>query len=945
MKICTPRLACWLLPFLLLPAGLSAQQFRKLDPVLTELREPATLERIRQQLLLDPAEPPETQPLGGSLELTRAGPAAEPFIGIFLRVRDPAVLNRIRALGGSVGSVLDGSIATARVPLSALDELAADTGIEAVDAGRTLRVEHDESMEAIHVDEIRTLAGGEWTGATGKGAIVGVYDTGLDLRHEDFIDATGATRVLGLWDQTGQGTPPQGFAGGHYCSQDDIQLTIISSGTAGCPQRDFHGHGTHVAGSAAGDGSSSPSPDTFRWAGVAPGADLLIVNGGPGVFFETRIIDGLTWMRQEGLRLGKPIVVNLSLGGQFGPHDGTRLFEKAIDALSAPGFIVVISSGNNGVNGNTTPPVSGRLIHARGFATGMSTTEFTLNIPNYTPNPNSCSGNAVNISAWSEAVDQLRIEVMRPNGSSAAAQPGVLVTQENSAGRIRIDNASSGVNPENGDNEAQISIDGCGTSGVPEAGTWRIRVTPTVAGSGQPYDFWIYKVSGIPVSGGTGFDNRFVTGSPGNARRAVTAGAFVTRLCWPSIATAGQFCYTQREETGDIARFSGAGPTRDGRSKPEITAPGLGVISALSRDASATPQRVAPDGLHSIREGTSMAAPHVTGAIAVLFEVDPNLTPEDVKGLFATTSTGDAYTVRTYDVGPGGDPGNWWGYGKLNVRDALLAVSATTTSVLDLEAKAAAPSGRTLGAKGTRLVLLDLHFEARGSEAVDVTSIGFDVAGNDPGARLLLVRDNNNGLIDPGEQVVGSVDAVLTGGTARLVVYPTALRIQPSTDTPVLVALELSGAAPHGSFFEASFVPEELHSLGVRSGKPDVLDPAISAASSGEAEITLLEEDALLSFSANPVRTDEVIFNFSETPELAAVYTLTGRRVLDMCSRGLACGNDGGATRFHWNLRNGEGERVAPAVYLIVFRVGDTVIREKLIVMTPGGDPDESEYR
>jgi methionine-rich copper-binding protein CopC len=88
------------------------------------------------------------------------------------------------------------------------------------------------------------------------------------------------------------------------------------------------------------------------------------------------------------------------------------------------------------------------------------------------------------------------------------------------------------------------------------------------------------------------------------------------------------------------------------------------------------------------------------------------------------------------------------------------------------------------------------------------------------------------------------------------------------------------------------------------------------------------------------VRQNEVVFNFAEPPVKAAVYTLTGRRVIDLCRVGLECSGGSGATRVAWDLVNTDGHRVAPGVYLVIFQVGDRTIREKLVIMTPGGGPD-----
>ncbi|MCI0436531.1 MAG: S8 family serine peptidase [Gemmatimonadetes bacterium] len=924
----------------------AAAQSERLDPAIRALLEPQVLDAVRRNTRIGALIVAGDEPVQGALAVRRGAAGSEPVLGVFLRIRDAGVLDALRAAGAEIGAIVD-DIVSARIPLDALERLGTLAGIERVEAARALRIEHDSSLKAIHVEEVRQLVDGEWQGATGRGAIVAIYDTGLDLQHEDFIDDAGSTRVLGLWDQVSSGTPPQGFTRGHYCSPDAIQQVIDTNGAAGCPQRDFHGHGTHVAGSAAGDGAGATAPDPHRYAGVAPDASLLIVNGGPGIFFEDLIIDGLTWLRTEALRLSRPAVANLSLGGQFGPHDGSRLYERMIDAISGPGFVVVIAAGNNGVNGNTTPPLTGRLIHARGVPTGTQAVEVDIDIPAYTPNSDACTGNFVHVSLWYEAADQLRIEVERPAGTRASAGRGELVTQTDANGRIRIDNGASGPNPENGDIEAAIALDGCGGSGVPQTGLWKLRVTPAQPGSGQPWDLWITSTAGPQPVGRTGFDNRFVIGSPGNARRAITVGAFVSRLCWPSQATAGQICYTQREEPGDLARFSSAGPTRDGRVKPEITAPGLGVMSALSRSTTTSAQRTAPDGVHSVREGTSMSTPHVTGAVAVLMQANPQLTPEDAIAAITATATADAFTIRTYDSAPGGTGADWWGAGKLNVRDALVGLSDGPPSTLSLEAVPAVPGADFLGRRGERLSLLRLDFQASGLESIDVLAIGFDVDGEDPGARLLLVRDANSDGVDTSDPIVGSVAAPLAGAQQRLVIEPDALRVSPFGAGRVFAVIEMSGRAPNGASFTARLVPETIRSIGVRSGARDRIEPGIVAVASGPVEATVLQPGELLAFSANPVRSDEVVLNFAEAPTLAAVYTVSGRRVIDLCRRvERGCGTPGDrGTSLVWDLTGEEGDKVAPGVYLVVFRVGSQTFREKLMVLRPGAVPDESESR
>jgi subtilisin family serine protease len=427
-------------------------------------------------------------------------------------------------------------------------------------------------------------------------------------------------------------------------------------------------------------------------------------------------------------------------------------------------------------------------------------------------------------------------------------------------------------------------------------------------------------VPSVTMQGAQGFDNRFVVASPGNATRAITVAAFATRRCWPSQVPDGASCYVQQEALGDLARFSGGGPRRDGVIKPEIAAPGIGVMSARSGNAGVGANRADPDGAHSLLEGTSMAAPHVAGTILALYQAKPDLTPEEVRQILMASALTDAFTARVYDAA--GAPSDWWGAGKL---------TGSGPAVLALSTETAVPEGATLSPRGTRLPLLALRLSSQGTEAIDVTSLTFELTGEDPGAHLVLVRDANaNGLLDAQDVAVDSVGAALSGGerTVTVSLSPGELRIPALGVATVFAAVSLSGAAPNGTTFSATFVPAETESVGVRTGAANALNVAQTPLASGPATTTVLAQDELLSFSANPVRLDHVVFNFVEAPTTAAVYTLSGRRVIDLVAEG--------TLSVRWDLRNEDGSRVAPGVYLVVFRVRDQLFREKLVVLTPG---------
>ncbi|HTP79534.1 MAG TPA: S8/S53 family peptidase, partial [Bacteroidota bacterium] len=153
----------------------------------------------------------------------------------------------------------------------------------------------------------------------------------------------------------------------------------------------------------------------------------------------------------------------------------------------------------------------------------------------------------------------------------------------------------------------------------------------------------------------------------------------VTKWEWPT--SGGQsYVYTGSDRTGNIATFSSLGPTSDGRQKPDIAAPGQGIGAALSTamDTVGESSIILPGRKHWINQGTSMATPHATGSVALLFAVDPALASTSVKSLLTSTARTDAFT--------GAAPGYTWGYGKLDILNAMVmqlnpAASATRTTL------------------------------------------------------------------------------------------------------------------------------------------------------------------------------------------------------------------------------------------------------------------------
>jgi subtilisin family serine protease len=613
-----------------------------------------------------------------------------PVANVVVRLRggDATALAR---LGARVGTRA-GGLVNARVPLSSLGPLLADPSVAAVygtrrwpafdraratiDAGAT----NDVATADIGVASLRRMLGPDrFTGSVGRGVIVGLVDTGIDFTHPDFlVDSLGRSRVLFLWDQTLPGPGPgvvgaTSFGYGTEC----VQATLTA---AGCASRDSIGHGTHVLGTAAGDGSATGNGQPAgEFAGVAPGADLIVVKS---TFLSGDVVDGVNYIFSRAAQLGRPAVVNLSLGAQWGPHDGTLPEELELDSLVGPGRIVVAAVGNAGDNGNASPAVATDDLHATAtLAAGQGVT-FSLTVPSYQPAAGN-SNDFIVLQLWYAGSDTLTVTVVRPDGTTLVAAPGATVTADDPDGWVHVENGPGTSVALTRDNLGFIVIGDLGTVAHPPApGTWTIQVSSQVSASGKPVHLWVAeaalgaRASAQGVSLGSGASNRYLVATPATAGRVLAVGAYVTRLRWRDVNGEPEQ-YSNRELLGDLAWFSGPGPRRDGVQKPDLAAPGQGVASALSGTASVPAGRVMQDGRHWILEGTSMAAPFVTGAVALLLERDARLTPEAARALLAGAARIDSFAWHPYDGRADGAPNASWGYGKLSVPAALEALSSS----------------------------------------------------------------------------------------------------------------------------------------------------------------------------------------------------------------------------------------------------------------------------
>jgi subtilisin family serine protease len=530
-------------------------------------------------------------------------------------------------LGGEV--VSSGSrVLVATLPVSNLRELAGVEALERAEAPRTLNLSLDKARGAATGLE---AAAQQFGSLLGEGVVVGIVDTGVDWSHPDFREqdagGPGTTRL----EYFGHYFRP---AGQQLSTYDDFDADAINdalNGQGNVPQGDPGGHGTHVASIAAGNGAALNG----QFAGVAPGATIMGVRSEP--LLDAHIIRGI---RQIFARAGdRPAVVNLSLGGHIGPHDGTSAIETVIQEESGPGRIVLVAAGNEGSDG----------IHWRGDLVQGQETVIPFR---------AVDTNLQFVDVWIPRGDEVDITIETPDGQQTDPDGNVVQTP---FGAYR---AAFNEDPVNGDGNLRLMLISAGDA------VWRIRLQAVQVVHGDVHA-WTHltsaRTSGL-FPGVT--DPNFSVGMPGTEERAITVASFVSRNTFD---TAGGPVTGSGITVGQLSSFSSRGPTRIGSQKPDIAGPGQFVTAALSSNSDFETNldlipRHDASGNYITIQGTSMSTPFVAGVVALLLEREPGLGPADIKQLMRVSAVRDQATGRVWNSG--------YGSGKLDVLRLLQVLTA-----------------------------------------------------------------------------------------------------------------------------------------------------------------------------------------------------------------------------------------------------------------------------
>jgi subtilisin family serine protease len=468
----------------------------------------------------------------------------------------------------------------------------------------------------------------------GHKVLVGIIDVGgFDFAHQDFIDE-GKTRFLEIWDQGAESNdPPAGFDYGHVITRDDMNAAIGDAPAVGVNPHDLepqtqhsrHSHGTHVASIAAGKSGVAKG---FDIAGVLLDMPASALARRSSFYDSTRIAHAVDYLFQLKDDKGyEAISINISLGTNGHAHDGSAPVCRWVDsALTEPGRSIAVAAGNSGQEAPRFEGDSGFVfgrIHTSGHieATGLEHLLFWQVVGNGIED---ISENELEI--WYPPQDRLAVQLRPPGGEWLdIVEPGQYDENQMLAGGSFYSVYNDIYHEDNGHNTLSIYLTpflSTTVIGVP-AGVWTVRLIGRDIRDGR-FDGWIER------------DDPRRLGKIGDKEywrfpSFFTTTSNVDQSSISSLACAHNVIGVANADMANeaINVTSSQGPTRDGREKPDMCAPGTNILAASGFDG----------GDEFIQmSGTSMASPYVAGAVALMLSHEPNLTAAQIRGILQSTA-------------------------------------------------------------------------------------------------------------------------------------------------------------------------------------------------------------------------------------------------------------------------------------------------------------------
>lgn len=594
-----------------------------------------------------------------------------PVVGAIVRMTDGNTVESLTAEGYEVTADL-GDMALVRVPVTSVEKIAAMPKVRSVSLGGRKRMLMKSARAATGVDEVHSgisNAGETKQAFTGSGVILGLMDGGLDPNHLNF-----AGRVERLWHITGEESSVREYTSSTVGSftTDDRQET----------------HATHVAGIMGGGykgtstymNGATRSTGAMPHYGVAPDASLAMSCGD---LYEANILQGVQNIIDYAREQGRPAAINLSLGNNSGPHDGTDDFSAALDRLGEDALICV-AAGNEGDK---------KISISKTFTESDKSVKTILYY-----NKLIIDSNYGALDIWASDSEPLKVTIGTVSSSGMITNVTTVQTSTGNSGQVITKGtntrygsiyAYSGVDVNNGRYNVYLYFD----ESLPSTGRFAITVTGK---AGQHADIYFDGYSELtdrynPTSSAL---KGFTAGSPdcsisGMAcgDNVLAVGAYATLTSWTGL---GGSADRSTETNGASVSYSSYGHDFSGRQLPQVAAPGSMLMSSFSRyyidggygadygESASTMTASAKNGTATHywgpMEGTSMACPFMTGVLALWLQADPSLTMADVLRIIEATSTRDSHTTASPER---------FGYGKVNAAEGLryILANASTGSI------------------------------------------------------------------------------------------------------------------------------------------------------------------------------------------------------------------------------------------------------------------------
>ena len=570
----------------------------------------------------------------------------------FISIDDqPSLVTQLEAAGAHVSARYDGFV-VARVNQGvSQDRLTAISGVRHVTPARPLVTCSDSARYFSRVDALHQGDGLEMP-YTGKGVIVGVIDCGFDFNHINFSDKNGNSRVKAVYmplDATGTSPVINGMTLPGSCYEGTSAIKRLTTDDA------LTTHGTQTAGIAAGSYRAN------GWYGMAPDADIVMCGMPEGQLNDVRVANCVAYIADYAQRAGKPCVINISLGSNLGPHDGTSFLTRVFNQVSGPGCVIVVSAGNDGDD----PVCFHRSITSRN-----DTVTALLSGYRHTGD---YSGT---LSAWSNDRTPIgsRIVVFNGNGD-------VVYSSRDALG-------SSGQTVEissDKDDDFRMFFTGSisMTSTLEATNRYSSICQLDVTASSKDYVLGIqyFANAATKLTAWATQYAFFDTHQFAWAEQGTPSGSINDLATTDSVISVGSYnskqYITKRDNTPyhrlnseprEISYYSAFGPDENGISRPDVCAPGSVVIASANRYDTQAPNMaywqpsVFLNGVeypYCPDLGTSMSAPVVTGAIALWMQANPNLSARGVRDILNHSSYKDGYVMAS--------DSRRWGSGKLDV--------------------------------------------------------------------------------------------------------------------------------------------------------------------------------------------------------------------------------------------------------------------------------------